>query len=1036
MSIPGSALTFLGAASGGDGDYRISRSLRFNDDDNAYLNRTSSFIGNRKTWTWSGWIKRCSTGSYQAFFSSYQDSTNFHHFRFRNDEKFETRLQVSGSDKLQLITDQVFRDFSAWYHVVFAYDSTQSTASDRAKLYINGSQVTDFSTETYPSQNDDSYVTNTTTHYIGQRGDSNLYHNGYLADIHLVDGQALAATDFGGFDPDTGVWNPNEYTGTHGTNGFHLDFSDNSSPAALGNDAAGSNDWTVENIASPPAGNFDLTTASLNPSGGASYANGRDELSMAFDGSTDSYLLLSDQNNHGISFSPGISVSSKVEIWGLTSNQYASTNLVGSNIAYTPGQWTTLFNGSGTLTDITMISNNNRPGLAGIRIDGVELISNTLDTDSFIDSPTNYRASSGNNGGNYATLNPLATVSGLTLSNGNLDATGNVVQGCSLSTIFPSSGKYYAEFTLNTYHADTAVGVVSTDVDHNQDWVGEQAYTVGYLADGRLFQNSSSTNIGAYAAGDTIGIAFDVDTGKIWFSKNGTFINSGNPGAGTGELKTITGGKPLGIAFRGVGAGAGTLNFGQRPFAYTPPTGFKSLCTTNLDDPLIADGSAYFEAKTYAGNSGTQTISLPFSPDLVWVKGINNAYDHELATTVQPLNGGLASNIPDQEFTSNIEPGTDSFYLDGQSDYTNAGGINYISWNWNAGENSNKTYNVTVVNDSGNKYRFDGYGTSAVTLDLEEGSTYVFDQSDSSNSGHPLRFSTTSDGTHGGGSEYTTGVTTTGTPGSAGASTTIVVASGAPTLYYYCSVHSGMGGQADTNSTAGASNFDGSIQSTVRANPAAGFSIVSYTGTGSNATIGHELNAQPHMVVFKNRDTTNDWVVIHKNLTGYGTHRMHLNTTAAESSAGASWFQSTAPTSSVISVGNISDVNGNGNNIIAYCFASVEGYSAFGSYTANGNTDGPFVYTGFQVRWLLTKRSDQTENWNIHDTTRSPYNAADEILWASLSNAQLVDNTNRGIDFLSNGFKLRGNDTGINSGNNTYIYAAFAEHPFKYARAR
>ena len=117
-----------------------------------------------------------------------------------------------------------------------------------------------------------------------------------------------------------------------------------------------------------------------------------------------------------------------------------------------------------------------------------------------------------------------------------------------------------------------------------------------------------------------------------------------------------------------------------------------------------------------------------------------------------------------------------------------------------------------MVSDSGNKYRFDGHGTSAVTLDLEEGSTYVFDQSDSSNSGHPLRFSSTSDGTHGSGTEYTTGVTATGTPGSAGAKTTIVVASGAPTLYYYCTAHSGMGGQINTNSTAGATVLSGSIR--------------------------------------------------------------------------------------------------------------------------------------------------------------------------------------------------------------------------------
>ena len=129
------------------------------------------------------------------------------------------------------------------------------------------------------------------------------------------------------------------------------------------------------------------------------------------------------------------------------------------------------------------------------------------------------------------------------------------------------------------------------------------------------------------------------------------------------------------------------------------------------------------------------------------------------------------------------------------NDYFNKNGNTYVAWNWSAGANSNKTYNVTVVSDSGNKYRFDGHGTSAVTLDLEEGSTYVFDQSDSSNATHPLRFATAADAA--GGTEYTTGVTTTGTPGQAGAKTTITVASGAPTLYYYCTNHSGMGGQVN-----------------------------------------------------------------------------------------------------------------------------------------------------------------------------------------------------------------------------------------------
>jgi len=221
---------------------------------------------------------------------------------------------------------------------------------------------------------------------------------------------------------------------------------------------------------------------------------------------------------------------------------------------------------------------------------------------------------------------------------------------------------------------------------------------------------------------------------------------------------------------------------------------------------------------------------------------------------------------------------------------------------------------------------------------------------------------------------------------------------------------------------AGSSNTDGSINTTsTSVNTTAGFSISSYTGTGSNATVGHGLGVAPKMIMIKCRSETQDWFVYHNSI---GTNALRLN--GAGASEGGVW-NSTAPTSSVFSIGTAQAVNKSSGTYVAYCFAEKQGYSKFGSYTGNGNADGAFVYTGFKPAFVIFKVTNDTDNWHMHDDKRTTNggNPLNKVLYPNLNYSEgSVD-----IDFLSNGFKPRSNNNAFNASGKPYIYMAFASEP-------
>jgi len=553
------------------GGYDINNSLRFRASASAQLTRTPAGAGNNNKITISFWAKRGELSkAFQNLFTSGASAGNGDATIFTSGDAF--RFWLNGGSNSDITTTQVFRDPSAWYHIVVAIDTTQATAANRIKIYVNGNQVTAFSSATYPAQNYAIQSFNTTTQqqigYGVTTGNGGNYFDGYMTEINFVDGQTLTPSDFGETDTTTGSWKPKAYTGTYGTNGFYLKFSDiattSGSNAGLGKDFSGNaNYWTTNNIS---------VTA------GTTY-------------------------------------------------------------------------------------------------------------DAMIDSPTLTSATVAN----YAVMNPLVGSVGVTLSQANLSATFDSASGTrygTIGTIGVSSGKWYWEYEFSAGGNSALLGITQKPFAVQMGaWPGEQTGDYGYFgSNGNKYTAGSGSAYGAtFTTGDIIGVALDLDAGTLTFYKN-------NTSQGT-AFSSISG-----TFFPAIGKGitatgiTSFVNFGQRPFTYTPPTGFVRLNTYNLPDSTIKKGNTVMDATLYTGNGTSQTITTAssFKPDLVWIKGRSFVDGHTLFDTVRGATISLSSNTTtaDVTRTTALTAFTSTGFTVGSDTLVNFNANTLVAWQWQAGQGS------------------------------------------------------------------------------------------------------------------------------------------------------------------------------------------------------------------------------------------------------------------------------------------------------------------------------------------------------------
>lgn len=987
------AITYRGNGGGGQigqiardsSSYQLERSLRFRPSASPSLQKTPASAGSA-SWTWSGWVKRGSLGSQPLMVAGSPGGVYY-----------ISLLQINSSDQIayhegtntnSLIprgfgyhaSARTLKDTSRWYHIV-----VNSSTPGTYQLWVDGVQESfPLASSAYAGGGYMGYW-----NYFGKNVQHNIcggfnqngvsYCDGYMADVHFVDGQALPPSNFGEFDT-KGHWQPKAYSGTYGTNGFRLDFNDNSSVSNLGKDVSGNNNHFT-------ATNFSLASGYTNDS--------------LFD---------------------------------------------------VPTSWDDT-GGGGTVVLAPTTDTTNNSGIT-VAADGLTM--------------------TGSGGaGDFA-----------------------------VRAVTPITGKKYFEYTVGASVAGVGGVVAGIVLDnynlYDTNQHAGQPQVWGINMNGYKSHTSYSAFEAPFAAGDVVMIAVDKSAGKIWFGKNGSWLPSGfgagDPATGTNPVFNDIGAGQVVMPYFYDGSFAvtasGKFNFGATAFAYSPPAGFEGMQqptgngrgnfpTINpLDQrghgPTVSGGNLDFnigrDVYVYTNTNVPQTGKWYWEVDLsaAGYDALCGVSHNNWAGASGPYTQGGGTNYVYPIDASWFSPPAGAPYMadgtcgvavdmDNDKMWVSINGQWFFGGNPNTGANAlNRLSGSAGWSLKGKRFVPAVGNLSPIGAPSNTIGSFNFGQRPFSY-GPPTGFRAMNSQNMG------TSVKFVGKPDLVWLKSRTAAADHA--LY---DAQRGIKKDLASNTTAAETTQEGGVvqfnddgvligdlakintkpvvnynnQNNVgwmwNEDPAAGFDIVNYTGTGATRTVSHGLGKVPAMVIFKNRSNSGmPWVVYHKNAdTNPATGYLLLNATDAFNPS-STLMNDTMPTTTQITLGSSGAVNQSGDNFSAYAFAEIPGFSKFGSYKGNGSTDGPFVYTGFKPRWIMIKHaagalsSSSNANWCIIDTERNTTNPAQNCLWANTTNAD-VNYPSGTIDVLSNGFKVRQAPSDmLNYGSSTtYIYAAFAEQPF------